>query len=41
MSRGAGHAILMGTIVRTLWTPNARWAPGIGFSVKALLEIAV
>jgi uncharacterized integral membrane protein (TIGR00698 family) len=34
-------AILLGTIIRTLWTPDRRWAPGIGFSAKALLEIAV
>ncbi|QRM29747.1 YeiH family protein [Microvirga sp. VF16] len=34
-------AILIGTIVRTLWTPDKRWAPGIGFSAKTLLEIAV
>jgi uncharacterized integral membrane protein (TIGR00698 family) len=34
-------AILLGTIVRTFWTPSSRWAPGIGFSAKTLLEIAV
>ncbi len=34
-------AILIGTIVRTLWTPDRRWVPGIGFSAKTLLEIAV
>jgi uncharacterized integral membrane protein (TIGR00698 family) len=34
-------AILLGTVVRTLWTPDPRWAPGIGFSAKTLLEIAV
>ncbi len=34
-------AILIGTLVRTLWTPDQRWAPGIGFSAKTLLEIAV
>jgi uncharacterized integral membrane protein (TIGR00698 family) len=34
-------AILIGTVVRTLWTPDRRWAPGIGFSAKTLLEIAV
>jgi uncharacterized integral membrane protein (TIGR00698 family) len=34
-------AILIGTFVRTLWTPGIRWAPGIGFSAKTLLEIAV
>lgn len=34
-------AILIGTAARTLWTPGPRWAPGIGFSAKTLLEIAV
>lgn len=34
-------AILIGTIIRTLWTPDAHWIPGIGFSAKTLLEIAV
>jgi uncharacterized integral membrane protein (TIGR00698 family) len=34
-------AILLGTILRTLWAPDRRWAPGIGFSAKTLLEIAV
>ncbi|MEE1610801.1 YeiH family protein [Microvirga sp. CF3016] len=34
-------AILLGTLVRTLWTPDRRWVPGIGFSAKTLLEIAV
>jgi uncharacterized integral membrane protein (TIGR00698 family) len=34
-------AILLGTLIRTLWTPDRRWAPGIGFSAKTLLEIAV
>jgi uncharacterized integral membrane protein (TIGR00698 family) len=34
-------AILLGTILRTLWSPDKRWAPGIGFSAKTLLEIAV
>jgi uncharacterized integral membrane protein (TIGR00698 family) len=34
-------AILLGTILRTVWTPGARWTPGIGFSAKILLEIAV
>jgi uncharacterized integral membrane protein (TIGR00698 family) len=34
-------AILLGTIVRTLWTPGERFADGIGFSAKMLLEIAV
>ena len=34
-------AILFGTLLRTLWTPGPRWTPGIGFSAKALLEVAV
>src|SRR3712207_3975705 len=34
-------AILLGTVVRTLWKPSKRWSPGIGFSAKTLLEIAV
>ncbi len=34
-------AILLGTLVRTFWTPGERWSPGISFSAKMLLEIAV
>ncbi len=34
-------AILVGTAVRTAWTPGARWFAGINFSAKTLLEIAV
>ena len=34
-------AILVGTAIRTIWTPNPRWLPGIQFSAKMLLEIAV
>lgn len=34
-------AILLGTAVRSLWTPGARFKAGIGFSAKMLLEIAV
>lgn len=34
-------AILLGTAVRTAWTPHARWLPGIDFSARLLLEIAV
>jgi uncharacterized integral membrane protein (TIGR00698 family) len=34
-------AILVGTVVRTFWSPGARWAGGIRFSAKTLLEIAV
>ncbi len=34
-------AILVGTLVRTAWTPGERFRPGIAFSAKMLLEIAV
>jgi uncharacterized membrane protein YadS len=34
-------AIVIGTTVRSLWTPDRRWFPGIGFSAKILLEVAV
>ncbi len=34
-------AILVGTVIRTAWTPDARFASGIGFSAKMLLEVAV
>ena len=34
-------AILLGTALRTLWTPGARWRPGIAFSAHTVLEIAV
>ena len=34
-------AILVGTAVRTAWSPGARWLPGITFSAKTLLEVAV
>jgi uncharacterized integral membrane protein (TIGR00698 family) len=34
-------AILVGAAVRTVWTPGPRWKPGIDFSAKMLLEIAV
>ncbi|WP_112661854.1 YeiH family protein [Microvirga flavescens] len=34
-------AILLGTAVRTFWTPGERFIPGIAFSAKTLLEIAV
>ncbi|OAN62260.1 YeiH family protein [Sphingomonas sp. TDK1] len=34
-------AILIGTAVRTAWTPDKRWFPGITFSAKFLLELAV
>ncbi|MGI4942091.1 MAG: putative sulfate exporter family transporter, partial [Janthinobacterium lividum] len=32
-------AILVGTAIRTAWTPGARWFPGITFSAKTLLEV--
>jgi uncharacterized integral membrane protein (TIGR00698 family) len=34
-------AILLGTLVRSMWTPHRRWLPGIDFSAKMLLEVAV
>jgi uncharacterized integral membrane protein (TIGR00698 family) len=34
-------AIVIGTVARSLWTPHARWLPGIGFSGRYLLEAAV
>ena len=34
-------AILVGVAVRTLWSPGALWLPGIEFSAKLLLEVAV
>ena len=34
-------AILVGTAVRTAWTPRPAFQPGIAFSAKLLLEIAV
>ena len=34
-------AIVLGTLVRSLWTPHPRWLPGIDFSAKILLEVAV
>lgn len=34
-------AILVGTVIRTAWTPGKRWFPGIAFSAKTVLEIAV
>lgn len=34
-------AILVGTVIRTSWMPGAYWFPGIAFSAKILLEIAV
>lgn len=34
-------AILIGTCIRSLWTPDAKFHAGISFSAKYLLEIAV
>ncbi len=34
-------AILAGTATRSAWTPGPRWGPGIAFSGKALLELAI
>lgn len=34
-------AILVGTAIRSLWTPDAKFHAGISFSAKYLLEIAV
>ncbi len=34
-------AILLGVAIRSAWTPGERWHPGIAFSARFLLEIAV
>ena len=34
-------AIVVGAVIRTAWSPSARWRAGIEFSAKTLLEIAV
>nr|WP_314071814.1 putative sulfate exporter family transporter [uncultured Roseococcus sp.] len=34
-------AILLGTALRTAWTPGETWRPGIAFGAKFLLEVAV
>ena len=34
-------AILIGAAVRTAWTPDARWTPGIDFAAKQVLEVAI
>ncbi len=34
-------AILLGVAIRTAWTPGPRWIPGINFSAKLVLEIAI
>ncbi len=34
-------AILLGTLIRSNWVPGRRWFPGVAFSAKFLLEVAV
>jgi uncharacterized integral membrane protein (TIGR00698 family) len=34
-------AILLGTAVRSVWTPGPRWQAGIAFCAKQVLEVAV
>ncbi|KQP93754.1 hypothetical protein ASF60_13875 [Methylobacterium sp. Leaf113] len=34
-------AILIGTLVRSLWVPAPGWQPGIAFGAKTVLEVAV
>ena len=34
-------AILIGVAIRTMWTPDLRWVPGIVFSAKFILEFAI
>ena len=34
-------AILLGTAIRTVWTPDLRWRAGVTFCAKTLLEVAV
>ena len=34
-------AILIGAAIRTVWVPGNKWKPGIDFSAKLVLEIAV
>src|ERR1700722_8042443 len=34
-------AIGLGTGLRTVWSPGGSWRPGINFSAKTLLDIAV
>lgn len=34
-------AILLGMTTRALWTPGARWWPGVAFAAKPLLELSV
>jgi uncharacterized integral membrane protein (TIGR00698 family) len=34
-------ALLLGVALRTIWKPGPRWDPGIRFSAKTLLEVAI
>ncbi len=34
-------AILLGLVIRAVWTPSQTWRPGIAFAAKQLLEVAV
>jgi uncharacterized integral membrane protein (TIGR00698 family) len=34
-------AILIGVAIRSIWTPDLRWVPGIVFSAKFVLEFAI
>jgi hypothetical protein len=34
-------AIIVGTVVRTAWSPTKAWFAGINFSARTLLEVAV
>jgi uncharacterized integral membrane protein (TIGR00698 family) len=34
-------AILVGVAIRVAWTPGPRWVPGIAFSAKFVLEVAI
>jgi Conserved hypothetical protein 698 len=34
-------AILLGVAIRSVWRPGPRWIPGIDFSAKLLLEVAI
>jgi uncharacterized integral membrane protein (TIGR00698 family) len=34
-------AILLGVAIRIVWTPGPRWQPGVNFSARFVLEIAI
>src|ERR1700722_3051298 len=34
-------AILLGVAIRTMWIPGPRWTPGINFSARFILEVAI